>query len=794
MNTLLLRRLSRSLMRTKLRVATVVLLITLSVYAGIVFSEHSRNADKVYDDFYEETNFSDLIVTTYDIDTRDNLSAICDSFENNQCETSLVLSGQANRMIDSDKPEWLISTFYGLENGSVNSIWAIEGSITPGEGEIVIDAHFANDEDIEMKIGDSIEVLVGEGGFQTLEVVGFANSPLELFYAEPGSILPQTSTFVVGYLDAEYLASISGNNPGARNTLGIDLEGTPDFDLSDTEENEGKELQLLKDNITAHMTDVGVNGTIADRGELSAELLRLDKEGIENSTPFILGVLLFISGLVIAVSLDRLIRTQAREIAVLRTIGASTKDIMFGYLLIPLVLGIPGVLMGVILAISPIGSEGFTSFYFSFLGIPVVETHHYAGVISTISLSALCIIFLFGIRPAWRAARLQPLEILGQGTQSTPNRIISSLTSKLPPGIGLGLRSTFRKPARLVVTLLALSLAMVILGGTMMFVSGFTGAFNEAVDDQENWEYQIAAYPSSIDNITQWAETDASSFELTLTTQATLYDSNKVLTLKGFDILSENDDAMHRFNLLDGRIPVQGKAIPEVILDEGSAELESYEIGDTMTIDFEGEQHELEIVGIARELTRSVHFHRTDLAPIVDSEANGALVVLSNQGDIEDIRFSTISIIEKEAMVESFNELIEQQKNAMQAVYVLGGLMAIAILFNTLLINLSERDAELATLRVLGASRTRLAVILTVEHTFIGLVGGLAGALASIAYYAAMSNAFSTWAFHIPVVINSVVFLQIIGFVLVAALLTTPVGVFRIGRMNLLEVVARHER
>ena len=154
MNTLLLRRLSRSLMRTKLRVMTVVLLITLSVYAGIVFSEHSRNADQVYDDFYSETNFSDVIVTTYEIETRENLSAICDSFENEACETSLVLAGQANRMVDSDKPEWLISTFYGLENGSVNSIWAIEGSITPGEGEIVSDAHFAQDKDIEMKIGD----------------------------------------------------------------------------------------------------------------------------------------------------------------------------------------------------------------------------------------------------------------------------------------------------------------------------------------------------------------------------------------------------------------------------------------------------------------------------------------------------------------------------------------------------------------------------------------------------------------------------------------------------------------
>lgn len=781
-------------MRTKLRVLTVVLLITLSVYAGIVFSEHSRNADKVYDDFYDETNFSDLIVTTYEIDTRDNLSAICESFENEACETSLVLSGQANRMVESTEPEWIISTFYGLENGTVNSIWAIEGSIEPGVGEIVIDAHFAQDKDIEMEIGDSIEIIVGEGGSQTLEVVGFANSPLELFYAEPGSILPQTSTFVVGYLDVEYLATISGNAPDARNTLGIDLKGTPQFDLSDTDKNEGEALQVLKDEISLFMTEAETNGTVADRGELSAELLRLDKEGIENSTPFILGVLLFISGLVIAVSLDRLIRTQAREIAVLRTIGASTKDIMFGYLLIPLVLGIPGVLIGVLLGVSSIGSEAFTAFYFSFLGIPVVETHHYSDIILTISFSALGIIFLFGIRPAWKAAKLQPLEILGQGTQRTPNKIISSLTSKLPPGIGLGLRSTFRKPARLVVTLLALSMAMVILGGTMMFISGFTGAFNEAVDEQENWEYQIAAYPSSIDNITQWAQNETLSFELTLTSQATLFGSNKILSLKGYDVLTESDDAMHRFNLLEGRIPVQGQFVPEVILDEGSAELESYSIGDTMTIDFEGEEHDLKVVGIARELTRSVHFHRTDLSQIVDDEANGALVVLSQQGNIEDVRFSTISIIEKDAMVEGFNELIEQQKNAMQAVYVLGGIMAIAILFNTLLINLSERDSELATLRVLGASRTRLAVILTVEHTFIGLVGGIAGALASIAYYAGMSNAFSTWAFHIPVIIDSTVFLQIIGFVLVAALLTTPVGILRIGRMNLLEVVARHER
>ena len=776
-------------MRTKLRILTVVLLITISVYAGIVFSEHSRNADRVYDDFYAETNFADLMATSYDIEHKDNLTSACASIEYEACEASLILTGQSKTDVD-----WIASKFYGIEQGDVNKLWAVEGSVTPSAGEIVIDAHFALHDEINMEIGDTIDIIVGEEGLQTFTVIGIANSPLELFYANPDSILPQESTYVVAYMDAEVLAEVSGNEPLARNTLNIDLLGTPEFDFSDTEEIEGLALQQIKGTLEQGMNASETDGYVLDRGQLSAELLRLDKDALSKAIPFILGILLFISGLVIAVSLDRLIRTQSREIAVLRTIGASTGDVMTGYLLVPIVLGVPGALFGILLGISSIGSSAFTAFYFSFLGVPVVVTHHYADIIATISLSALFITFLFGIRPAWKAARLQPLDILGQGSDKKPNRFLTKITSSLPPGIGLGLRSTFRKPARLLATLLALSLAMVILGGNMMFVAGFTGAFSEATDAQENWEYQIAAYPSGLENITTWAEDNTSAFELTLVAQATISGTSKAIDLKGNDVLSEQDDALHRLNLLEGKLPIEGQSPAEGILDEGSAELEGYKIGDTISIDFEGEQHTIEIVGIARELSRSIYMHRADVQPIVGQDANGALLVTKEGVDIEDIRFSTISIVEKETMVATFEELIEQQKAMMQSIYVLGALMAIAILFNTLLINLSERDAELATLRVLGASRTRLAIILTVEHMFIGLVGGLAGALASVGFYSGVASVSSTWIFHIPVVIDYTVFSQIIGFVLVAALLTTPVGIYRIGRMNLLEVVARHER
>jgi len=776
-------------MRTKLRVLTVILLITISVYAGIVFSEHSRNADRVYDDFYSETNFADLMATSYDIEHKDNLTNACSSIEHTSCESSLVLTGQSKTDVD-----WIASKFYGIEQGQVNTLWNVDGSTAPSDGEIVIDAHFALNDEINMELGDTINIIVGEGGVQTFTVIGFANSPLELFYANPDSILPQESSYVVAYMDAEVLAEISGNEPFARNTLNIDLEGTPVFDFSDTDVNEGIKLQTTKDTLTQAMNESGADGYVLDRGQLSAELLRLDKDTLSKSIPFVLGILLFISGLVIAVSLDRLIRTQSREIAVLRTIGASTSDVMTGYLLVPLVLGVPGVMLGILLGTSSIGSGAFTAFYFSFLGIPVVVTHHYTDIIATISLSALFITFLFGIRPAWKAARLQPLDILGQGLDKKPNRILTKITSALPPGIGLGLRSTFRKPARLLATLLALSLAMVILGGNMMFVAGFTGAFSEATDAQENWEYQIAAYPSGLENITAWAEENTTAFELTLFAQASITGTTKAIDLKGNDVLSEQDDALHRLNLLDGNLPQAGQSPVEGILDEGSAALEGYSVGDTISIEFEGQEHSIEIVGIARELSRSIYMHRGDVEYITGQEANGALLVTKDDVDIEDIRFSTVSIVEKETMVATFEELIEQQKAVMQSIYVLGALMAIAILFNTLLINLSERDAELATLRVLGASRTRLAIILTVEHLFIGLVGGLAGALASVGFYTGVANVSSTWVFHIPVVIDYTVFSQIIGFVLFAALLTTPVGVYRIGRMNLLEVVARHER
>ncbi|MGB0781487.1 MAG: hypothetical protein ACPGQN_06850, partial [Candidatus Poseidoniaceae archaeon] len=107
----------------------------------------------------------------------------------------------------------------------------------------------------------------------------------------------------------------------------------------------------------------------------------------------------------------------------------------------------------------------------------------------------------------------------------------------------------------------------------------------EATDAQENWEYQIRAFPSGLENITEWAQGNTSAFELTLVGEATLFGTTKAIDLKGSDVLSETDEALHRLNLLEGELPASNQIPPQGILDEGSAALEDYAVGDTIRID-----------------------------------------------------------------------------------------------------------------------------------------------------------------------------------------------------------------
>ena len=109
--------------------------------------------------------------------------------------------------------------------------------------------------------------------------------------------------------------------------------------------------------------------------------------------------------------------------------------------------------------------------------------------------------------------------------------------------------------------------------------------------------------------------------------------------------------------------------------------------------------------------------------------------------------------------------------------------------FNTMVMNIAERDFELATLRVLGASTIGLGTMLTFESLLIGIIGGLVGVAFAFGGAVGMASSFSTWAFYFPVILVPSVALELMSIVIVIALAMVPIGIWRIRRMNLVEKV-----
>lgn len=784
--------------KTKLRLFTVIALISMSIWAGASMIEHTKNLDLIYEDIYVETNLADVYVDiSGEFENRSNLENVCNDFSElyqmNHCESILAVQGTTVHDLDGNQ-NFLPTLVYGLEDRTVSVPLTDSGRFPSDSSEIMLDAHLLGEGGLDYDIGDIVAIQTGDG-VKNFSVVGFGIHPHHLYYAQEGSLFPSYDGLVIAYTEVDFLIEFGNFTADSRNKLLIDLAEDIQYDLRDTPENEGEEMSLVKQNLSEVLSDNGIElGLVNDRSGISSvEFLRQDLEGSKKSTPIIIAVLLGVAGFVIAISLDRLVKSQQREIAVLKTLGISSKELVEAYLLLPLVIGITGGVTGILLAISPIGSAFITEFYVSFFKIPIVEVHHYPRELGMLFLATMVVTFVFGIRPALKASRMEPLDVMGQDAQRVPPAIITKLTNWLPPSLGFGMRSTFKRPGRLLMTLIALSLSMVILGGMMILMAGFDELFTSAVDDVENWDLEVTNYELS--EIEAWAVDKGADYEHVLRWQSRIVGDERDFQILGMDQVGNSGDEMHIVSLQKGELPQQGMNPIEVLIDEGMSKQLGLEPGDTTQISLGSQEVDVEVTGISREMIRVMTLHREDITQFTGVEATS--IWMSSEDGIEadeELIQASLSVDSLNERKEVYDELLELQKQNMQVIYFIGGLMAVAVLFNTLLINLSERDTELATLRVLGASKVKLAIILTVEHSIIGLLGGITGVFASRAMALSLVNEFSTWTFHLPFIASRGTELTIIGIIFGISALITPLGIYRLHKMDLLKVVAEHER
>ena len=811
MSLLLTKRLARSLWRTKLRLSAVVFMVAVGVFAGISFGTYANAATNLYDEIYDGddgVNLADIwIDNPSGLWNESTSEQICDSissqwpetdYDLNSCESRLILDG-VMFIADGDGEEKVIpAVWHGINDGMIDKVWMptysdlSSGRIAQTSDEIVLDSHIAVDLGVE--VGDGIEISSGNGKME-YEVVGIGFHPMHLYFATEGSTIPADSgTYATGYLTASGLERLGNISSGSSNMILIDVQGTPDYDLQSTSDvDENPELTRLVSDLSQLMSEIDDSPvSVYDRsGVFSVELLRADAEGASKMYPYVTGMIAAIAGITIFLSLQRLIQSQAKEIAVLRTLGVPKKAIMPGYVIAPLVIGAIGSLVGALLG-TYVGAPGMLSFYEEIIGLPIKSEPDFSLITQIVSI-AMLIVLLAGLRPAWQASRLQPLKVFrGQHEVKVSSRKMQKITSKLPATVGLSIRSSLRKPVRVSFTFFAVGISMLLFGAMLFMMSSMEDSLLGGIKDKQSWDIQASTPLDGESAAIDWVEQNGGNYELMINFPIGLENDSREMVSFGLDKFStvEEKTSMISVELLEGKIPEIGSNPTQVLVDEGTSKFLGWQAGDEVTIMVGNTAHTVEISGLTKgEISRTIYFHRAELSAITGVESTSILIQIPDGTSLDGLSDVTIGYSLKEDAINTFESLLEQQQQFVQSIQFLGIVIAIAVLFNTLLMNLAERDSELATLRVLGAPMSKLGTMMFWEHLAIGLIGGILGAVFAYFGTVLLIGSQVQWAFYFTIEPQFAATFTIVGIIVAISVALTPIGMWRIKKMDLVDKV-----
>ena len=808
MSALLNKRLARSLWRTKLRLLAVVMMVAVGVFAGITFGGYSHNLDNMYATLHADdekgANLADLWVdnrsTTW---SAEEVNRFCSTLENawpstiaplDSCEGRSIVQGTMFHT-NNTGTHIINSLWHGItENANADRVWMpqgyTEGRVASSANEIVIDAHVV--EALDLSLGDTVTISSGSASLE-FNIVGIGYHPLHVFMAPEGSLFPpEPGQYVVGYLSDSGMARLTGATLGDSNFLLLDVDGTPSFDLPDTETYEGDEIDAVKALVSDALQTSELDGRIRDRGQNEpVEIMRQDLESAKRtSVPFTV-MIAAIASITIVLSLQRLVQSQAKEIAVLRTLGVNRTSLMTGYLIAPLAIGAVGCGLGAM--VGPWGVDAMLNFYEGIVGLPITERNVPLSLYSTIMLPTMLVVFVSGAFPAWKSSRLDPLEVLsGQNQVRVGSNLLRRLTSWMPTTLGLSIRSSVRKPVRLMMTFLAVGISLMLFGSVQMMSAGLEETIVGGLEEQQSWDAQVYISHGGEDDVIAWAEERGATHELLIEMPlGTVEDAEgleRSFTLVGFDSF---EAGMRNVNIIEGEQPQPAGPVSQVMVDEGAMVFLGWSVGERHVVSLNGAEHEVDVVGMTRgELARTMYFLRTDLGEALGVEATSVYLALPEGVEVNtELAEISMGVVERQTLINGMNTLLDQQTQFFQAMMYLGLMFTVAVMFNTMIMNVAERDFELATLRVLGASTQSLGFMLLFESLLIGIIGGLVGVAFAYGGAVGLAASFSSWQFFVAIVVVPSVAYQLMVGVIVIAVAMTPIGIWRLRRMDLVEKV-----
>jgi putative ABC transport system permease protein len=780
-----MRALSRKLWRDLLEMRGMVLAIALVQVGGVAtFVMSLSTYDTLLiarDGYYREQRFADVfaLLKRAPVTLTGSLQAISGV---EYVQTRVVA---AARLAVPGFSDPVIGTLVSIpENrpSQLNALHLRRGRLVEAgrDDEVLVNDAFADEHGLQP--GDHLTATIN-GRRKQLTIVGVAMSPEYMYAIAPGAVFPDFQRYGILWMGRTALAA-AYNMEGAFNDVS--------FKLAD-----GAIADDVIQRIDRLLLRYGGQGAYARKDQTSHRFLAEELKGLETMAAVFPVIFLGVAAFLLNVVITRLVNTQRNQIAILKAFGYSNLAVGQHYAALVLVIVLLGLGGGIATGIWM--GRGLSALYMDFYRFPFSEYHLHAEVIMLAALVSLAAGTTGTVLAVYRAVQLPPAEAM---RPETPAVYRETLIERL------GLQRLFSQPTRMIARHIERRPVK-----SLLSVSGIAAACGIVM--VANFQRDAVTYMIDV----QYAMSQSQDLTVTLTEPTSRHALYSLTGLQG--VLHAEGvrtvPARLRFEHRSYRGALQGMepdgalrkildadlrrvALPErgVVLTDFLAELLGIEPGELLTVEvLEGNRPVLEVpvVGLTSEyLGVSAYMQRATVNRLLQEgdAINGAYL------DIDELHSERIyrdldgmprvaGTIVRETAIRSFHKTMEETILFFSFVTaVLGAAIAFGVVYNSARIALSERDRELASLRVLGFTRGEVAYILLGELAVATLLALPLGYLFGRELCRYLSNSFRSDLYRVPLVLEADTFAFAASVVLASAIVS---GVLLWRKLNQLDLV-----
>ena len=386
--------------------------------------------------------------------------------------------------------------------------------------------------------------------------------------------------------------------------------------------------------------------------------------------------------------------------------------------------------------------------------------------------------------------------------------------------IRVALRGLLGRKLRAILTALAIILGVAMMSGTYVLTDTIDKAFSTIFDESyagtdvvvsgkgADIDFQgvsSTAPPvdeSLVDEVRALPDVEAASGSVSDETNTKIIGSDgKAINTQGAPSLGFGIDPSpeaQRFNPLNLVEGTWADADDEVVIDAGTADRESYAVGDTIEIATIQPKQDFQITGIAKfgdvDSLGTATFAIFDLPTaqkLLDREGKvDSISVAGADGTTPEqlineiqpilpadaqVRSGAVEAQEDKDEISEFTSFIEYFLLAFAGIALFVGAF---VIFNTLSITVAQRTREFATMRTVGASRRQVLWSVIVEALTIGIIASVIGLFVGFGLALGLNELFKALDLELPTANMVYATRTIVVSLLVGTIITLVAGLF----------------